>query len=333
MNHYPIKVSRFLQMAFSLALAVAMAIGSTGAGMAVEEGRPSSTAQSVCAFRAIGAHDPDPTVRNPDHLAEKLLGQAFWDHSGLTYYLREMKAGRRALGLPTLYWITARTLHVDALLKQAVQDGIRQVVILGAGYDSRAYRLHDAMPGVTFFEADFPATQEDKLRRLTHILGTLPAWVRYAPIDFNKQTLKDVLQKAGYRTDTKTFFIWEGVVMYLEEAAVANTLRYIAKNSAPGSQVFFDYMYKPVVDGDFRYPYSQSLAERVRSVGEPWTYGLEPYGAESLARKCGLVLVPDLGPKEFTRYYLMGSDGVQIGEPLQFLSLALAKVPARKKGP
>jgi len=183
------------------------------------------------------------------------------------------------------------------------------------------------MPLVTFFEVDFPATQEDKLRRLTQILGTPPSWVRYAPIDFNKQKLKDVLVSAGYDPKAKTFFIWEGVTYYLEESAVGSTLRFIAKNSAPGSRVFFDYMYQPVIAGDYRYPHSQYLAEKVRSAGEPWTYGIEPYGAKSLARKYGLTLISDLGPKEFSQKYLMGGDGIQIGEPLQFLSLALAKVP------
>lgn len=311
----------------SCLIGVVLALTMTSASLAMEEGRASFTAQAVCAFRAIGANDPDPKVRNPDHMAEKMLGQTYWRQSNLVYSLQQMKTGHRVSGLPTMHWVTARTLHVDHTLKQAVDDGARQVVILGAGYDSRAYRMRDTMPQVKFFEVDFPATQSDKLERLAQLLGSVPDWVGYAPIDFNKQALGEVLEIAGYQEKIKTFFVWEGVTYYLNAAAVENTLRFIAQNSAPGSRVFFDYMYQPVIEGDYRYPHSQRLADRVRSFGEPWTYGLKPYGVAPLVRQCGLSLLSDLGPKEFTQRYLLGSDGIKVGEPLQFLSLALAQVP------
>ena len=314
-----------------LIIGVIMALTMASASLAMEEGRASYTAQAVCAFRAIGAYNPDAKVRNPDHLAEKMLDAEFWNTSSLKFYFEEAKEGNAASSLPTLHWITARTLHIDQALKQAVKDGAQQVVILGAGFDSRAYRLRSALPEATFFEVDFPATLDAKLKQLREILGALPPWVRYAPIDFNKQTLGDVLKKAGYRTDLETFFIWEGVTMYLDEAAVKSTLGFIANNCAPGSHVFFDYMYQPVIEGDYRYPHSRRLAERVKFVGEPYTFGLQPYGAEAFLRQCGLSLISDLGPKEFTSAYLMGSDGKPIGEPLTFLNLVLAEVPRERK--
>ncbi len=130
-----------LRVVCAFVFGIAWVLSQAASGLAMEEGRPSFTAQAVCAFRAIGAQDPDPKVRNPDHMAERLLGRHYWDNSGLTPFLKRMKAGQRPITLPTLYWITARTHHVDRVLKQAVKDGARQVVILGAGYDSRAYRF------------------------------------------------------------------------------------------------------------------------------------------------------------------------------------------------
>ena len=95
---------RYLSILFLLVTALLLVLAESG--VAVEEGRPSFTAQAVCAFRAIGSHDPDPKVRNPDHLAEKMLGPEYWDHSGLAHDLREMKAGRRPVEMPVLHWIT-----------------------------------------------------------------------------------------------------------------------------------------------------------------------------------------------------------------------------------
>ncbi len=309
---------------------IIMALIMASASLAMEEGQVSYTARACAAFRAIGAHNPDPKIRNPDYLAEKMLGPEFWATSSLRYYYENVKNGWRINGPATLHYLTARTLHIDRALKQAVKDGAQQVVVLGAGFDSRAYRFRNTMPAVHFFEVDFPATLEAKLQQLTRILGEPPKWVRYAPIDFNKQQLEEVLQKAGFRRDVRTFFIWEGVTMYLDEDAVKGTLKFIARRSAPGSRVFFDYIYQPVIEGDYRYPGSRRIAERVRSVGEPYTYGIDPFGAEDLLRMCGLSLISDMGHKAFTKNYLIGSDGYPVGEPLTFLNFVLAQVPEQQ---
>jgi methyltransferase (TIGR00027 family) len=124
--------------------------------------KPSWTAENNAAYRAIAALDPDHAIRNPDYLAEKFVSSEFWGSSYLSPDFRASKKVIDSYGLAGYYTINARTKHMDTLLRKALEDGARQVVILGAGYDSRAYRFQDASPGVTFFEVDLPITQAEK---------------------------------------------------------------------------------------------------------------------------------------------------------------------------
>ena len=173
---------------------------------AVEPGKTSYTAEAVCAFRSIGALDPDPKTRNPDHMAGQFVSSAFtqsFPGLGLDYEDAKIAIDRMNSGV--FYYVNARTHHMDAMLAQALKDGARQVVIMGAGFDSRAYRFHNAYPNVRFFEIDLPATSADKQRRVEKLLGKRPEWVTFVPIDFNIQTLDEVLGKADFAMDQKTF--------------------------------------------------------------------------------------------------------------------------------
>lgn len=182
------------------------------AAHAVKPGAVSTTAEYVCYFRAIAAQRPDPKLRNPDGLADKLCppngqlprpyeaARKFIDYSGETY------AG--------YFYVNARTMYIDAALERAVEAGATQVVVLGAGFDSRAYRFHASHPRVRFFEVDLPAMVEEKKNRLIMVFGVVPDYVQYAPIDFDHERLEDVLPRLGYDSGRRTFFILEGVTMY-----------------------------------------------------------------------------------------------------------------------
>ena len=122
-------------------------------------------------------------------------------------------------------------------------------MILGAGYDSRAYRFDALKDPIRVFEVDHPATQQAKLEGVRKIFGSLPEHVRYVAIDFNQQTLEDCLAAHGYDPQAKTVFLWQGVTYYLEPAAVDSTLTFIARHAAPGSSVIFDYIDNALLTG------------------------------------------------------------------------------------
>jgi methyltransferase (TIGR00027 family) len=224
--------------------------------------------------------------------------------------------------------INVRTHYIDAALRRALADGATQVVVLGAGYDSRAYRFRDAFPKVQFFEVDLPATSEMKRKRLTEVFGAVPAHVRYAPIDFDKQKLEEVLPALGYDPKQKTFFILEGVTMYVVEAGNGATLEFIRNHSAPGSRVVYDYLLRPVVEGRYEgYWAADYLAFAVSRRGEPYVTGWTPPEAAAFVKKHGLAVIEDVGDKELLARHMLGSDGKPDGRLLNWQRIIEAKVP------
>ena len=216
------------------------------AAHAVRPGEVSTTAEAVCGFRALAAQHPDPKLRNPDDLAAKICR---WQSPLPRDYTSARPMIDQTETYATFFFVNARTHYIDAALKKAAADGVTQAVVLGAGFDTRAYRFRASLPQVRFFEVDLPATIEAKKARVTEALGGLPDYVRYAPIDFNTQKLEDVLLPLGYDPKQRTFFLLEGVVMYVVEAGNIATFDFIRANSAPGSVVIYDYVLQDVIRG------------------------------------------------------------------------------------
>jgi methyltransferase (TIGR00027 family) len=296
------------------------------AALAVRPGQPSGTAEVVCSFRGIAAQHPDPKLRNPDYLAEKLCsrpGQFSQDYAGSRLVI---DAG--GVTYAAYFMINARTHYIDAALRRAAADGATQVVILGAGYDSRAYRFRESFPQLRFFEVDLPKTGEVKRQRLVEVFGTVPDYVRYAPIDFDTQKLEDVLPPLGFDPRQRTFFILEGVSMYVVEEGNGATLDFIRRNSAPGSRVVFDYLLRPVIEGKYQGYYAADyLAFAVQRRGEPYVTGWLPAEAAAFVKKHGLAVVEDVGDKELGQRHMQGSDGKLDGRLLNWQRIIEAKVP------
>ncbi len=225
------------------------------------------------------------------------------------------------------YYVNARTHHMDSLMIKSLKAGFRQVVIRGAGFDSRAYRFHEAYPDVRFFEIDLPATSADKQHRVETLIGQKPDWFTFVPIDFNTQTLDEVLGKAGLVADQQTFYIWEGVTYFISQSGVDNTLDFIAEKSAPGSRIIFDYMLEDVVQGFDYSPYGARKAVNfVALMGEPYMFGITPKHLEPFINLHGLRLLSDMGPKDLTQRYLICSDGSVSGKIAGFFRIIHADV-------
>jgi methyltransferase (TIGR00027 family) len=298
------------------------------AAHAVRPGEVSRTAIAVCEYRAIAAQHPDPRLRNPDVLADKLC-----ERSGLlprVYAEARTVISNMGPTYASYFFVNARTLYIEAALRRAAAEGATQVVVLGAGFDSRAYRYHASHPQLKFFEVDLPWMVAEKQRRVAAALGAVPDYVRYAPIDFDRQTLEEVLPALGFDAAQKTFFILEGVTMYVNAAGNAATLRFVSRHAAPGSRVVYDYVLQRAVQGKFDGMYA--TAENVTSVaviGEPFVTGWTPRGAAAFAKKQGLTRIEDLGPAELTRRYLIGSDGKPDGRMPDGFRILLAQVPGK----
>jgi methyltransferase (TIGR00027 family) len=285
-------------------------------------GRVSTTAESVCVLRAVAAKHPDPKVRNPDYLAEKFVSAEVWRASPFR------DDPDRARPNPIYFWVNARTHHMDALLTEALFTGATQVVNLGAGFDSRAYRFRERFPQARFFELDLPAMIAAKRERVVKIFGAVPDRVVLVPTDFTTRPLDEVLRDAGYDRTQRTFFIWEGVTMYLPETANLSTLRFIRSGSASGSSAAYDYVLDATLrrDGGGLYG-AKTTAAYLASVGEPLVTGWSQHQAAAIAIREGLVVVSDLGPPELTERYLTGSDGQPDGMMVEFPRIIHVRVP------
>ena len=192
--------------------------------------------------------------------------------------------GARAAGI-------ARTQWIDDEVTRALETST-QLVLLGAGFDTRAYRL-PAAQRVNTFEVDQPETSLAKQATLRTVIGSLPNEVRFVTIDFNKQSVSDALHSAGFDERRPTCFVWEGVTNYLSPETVDGVLRQISK-SASGSILLFTYVDRKVLDHPDQFFGARKLLTRLRSYGEPWTFGLNPEEIEGYLAARRLRLVQDL---------------------------------------
>jgi methyltransferase (TIGR00027 family) len=273
----------------------------------------------VAAGRALGAREADPAMRNPDSLAEKLLGP---DELAL---IEEHPIGAALLKNPsdtpayeamgTAMMMLIRTKSIDEKLQQAIDNGVRQYVILGAGFDTRAYRFAELLKDARVFEVDSSATQRHKRGRAEQVLGPAPANLTYVTIDFNRDKLGETLLRAGYNPAEKTFFTWEGVTMYVAEEGVRETLRAVAQ-AAPGSTLVLDYTTQAVLDFMAKFP-EFGPAKFLAKWGEPWVFGMPDGHEREFFAEVGLEtreMSPIFGPESIKKY-LTRADGTILGAP------------------
>ena len=260
--------------------------------MCMQIGEPSRTARAAAFHRA--AHQVLEHGRIfADPLALRILGE---DADNIARVAERHPSGRRMR-----IFIAARTRFAEDALAAAFERGVRQLVVLGAGLDTYAYRgmLRDRLH---VFEVDHPATQAWKRQRLAEAAIPLPASLTFAPIDFERETLAEGLAAASFDPAQQTFFTWLGVVPYLTEEAVWPTLGFIA--SLPnGAHVTFDYGDPPAsLSPEMRASHDRRAA-RVAELGEPWINYFESDELRAKLLSLGFSEVEDLGPPQLASRY------------------------------
>ena len=196
----------------------------------------------------------------------------------------------------------ARTRFIDELLVNALKDGVQQVVILGAGYDTRAYRI-SGIEQSRVFEVDHPTTSNAKQLHLKRQLGSLPPHVRFLAVDLNEQSLVQAVGSTDFDATLKTFFIWEGVTNYLTTEAVDAGFRTI-REVAQESTIVFTYVDKAVIESDNRFEEAAKLKQVLAKAGESWTFGFNPTELNGYLAQRGYRLLDDIGSIELRSRYL-----------------------------
>jgi methyltransferase (TIGR00027 family) len=262
-------------------------------GHAVESGQPSRTALGAAAHRA--AHQVlERGAVFSDALALQILGDG---GDELVARICAPPSSRRLR-----LFIAVRSRFADDALSAALARGAEQVVVLGAGLDTLAYRR--TWPDhVRIYEVDHPATQEWKRRRLGETAIPVPAALTYAAVDFERDALGTGLERAGFDPRRATFLTWLGVVPYLTEPAIRQTLEWIARLPG-GGEVVFDYANPPAgAEPTQRAADHDDLAERVSGIGEPFRSWFASQTLHETLRKLGFGAIEDLGPEEIRQRY------------------------------
>ena len=275
--------------------------------------RASRTAHFVALGRALAdaglSHVPgfsDPTARV--FLTEK--GKRSFEKTE-----RAFREGKRGLAPDAARvmadLIALRTTAIDTAVRNAIAAGATQLIILGAGYDGRAWRLNE-LAGVKVFEVDHPATQGEKRARVAELppaIGT----VSFVSIDFERESLGSVLERAGHDRSSPTCWIWEGVVMYLTRDAMRSTLADVSARSAPGSTLIVNY-----------HTAHRRLFMRLmfRLIGEPQISAWTPNEMASDLHSAGFVVREDSGMADWNVRFAQARGNVERGA---YMRIAIAQ--------
>jgi methyltransferase (TIGR00027 family) len=273
----------------------------------VHSGIPSRTALRVAILRAAHQLLDEPIVFE-DPMALPILGKE------LSQSVQEdpfqfndlMQRGLRAAAI-------VRARVAEDGLGQAVESGVLQYVVLGAGLDTFAYRNPYRARGLRVFEVDHPSTQLWKKKLLDEAGIPLPAELNFAAADFEKTTLQDSLVEAGFRMDQPACFSWLGVSHYLTEQAIFNSLQFVGA-LPPGTSIAFDFRVLPELLNPIDRVFTEFLAQHFASMGESWQSAFEPAALQTALLKMGFESATEITSAELnSRYLSRRKDGLRVG--------------------
>jgi methyltransferase (TIGR00027 family) len=284
----------------------------------------SQTALATALMRSLHARvDPQPLIHDPwgDHLVPEFVVEAIRQRvlaASTVAAAEASSADARSFvdqylrANPAYASVIVRSRYTEDALHAAVARGVRQYVVIGAGFDSYALRRPPGSRDVAVYEIDHPATQGLKRQRLGECGVAVPASVHFLAADLSRESLGLVLSRSPFRSGEPAFFSWLGVTMYLTREANLASLRAIAESGAPGSQLIFTYLDEAVFR-EGRVPATfHELQRAVSAVGEPFVSGFAPSSLADDLRAVGFELEEDLEDAELVaRYDRTGANGLR----------------------
>lgn len=211
--------------------------------------------------------------------------------------------------------IVSRVKYFDDFVEKSVNDGLEQLIILGAGFDTRAYRI-EGLEEIKIFEVDHPQTQQYKVEKIEEIFQSTPENVIYVPIDFKSEKIGDKLLNKGYNSSLKTLFLMEGFIYYIYPEAVAEILSFIVKNSGKGSAVIFDYLLDSGVDE----------GNKQRPDADIFKFGIKKGGLEEFLSHFGFSKIEGNTTEDLKKLYYRGKNENRFPPTEKILHFAMGTV-------
>jgi methyltransferase (TIGR00027 family) len=288
--------------------------------------KPSGSALIAALRRTLANQEFHNNRFGPDYLAESFLPphfRFFLSFKNVRTNTKEKLDGF----LPGLTeYIIARTAYFDSLFAAALNDSTPQIVILGAGYDSRVYRFARLIHGTKIFELDIAPTQDRKKKCLKKAKIEIPQQVAFVPIDFNQESLKNVLEKAGWQTNQKTLFLWEGVSYYLDPASVDAILVFFSHSAHQDSTLAFDYGISITEANIADYYGAKEFIKTMKEqqANEEVLFSIDEGKTESFLEQRNLKMVEHIDKEAIERTFLTDDNGLLIGQITGHLRFVLA---------
>ena len=280
------------------------------------EKRHSKTAIFAALYRAVANKEFKNERLGPDHIAVQFLPFPF------KLFVRFKKIRTKITDkdkkiTPGVYeYMIARTAFFDNAFADALNNYVSQIVLLGAGYDTRAYRFANLNNTTNIFELDISTTQNRKKKCLRKAGINLPEHVKLVPIDFNRESLIRVLADAGYKNNEETLFIWEGVSYYLEPESVETTLEFVNNSSHNTSVIAFDYAISISEEKIKQYYGAKEFIQtwKKHRSDESFRFTIDESQMVSYLKQRGLKIISHLNPHEIEKTFLLNAKGLTIGQ-------------------
>jgi len=245
----------------------------------------SRTAEWMCMSRAASSTEKNACYRCDDYIARSLV-PVFFNIPFVVKLFIKLFAAKGAYE-----YVIARTKYIDSVVKECLSDGFSQIAIFGAGFDTRALRFQSNAQKARIYELDAPATQEAKIGQYKKRHLEIPYNLVFVPVDFERESPLIKLEQSGFKRNSKTLFLLEGLLMYLQPEAVDQTFQMICELAGAGSQVVFDCIYMSVLRRENLYYGEQGFLDKVTSQGEKWNFGIEKGGLENFVEAHGCRLL------------------------------------------
>ncbi|MBN2516780.1 MAG: SAM-dependent methyltransferase [Deltaproteobacteria bacterium] len=271
----------------------------------------SRTAAWTCVSRAASSLESDSHYRSDDHIALLLVPTSL---KLLLHIPLIRRFFSQVIAPKGVYEYTiARTRYIDSIFKQILVEGFDQILIFGAGFDTRALRFRTETGAARIFELDVPITQKAKLGQYEKRGLSIPANVRFISIDFDKESLSEKLEEAWFSKDRRSLFVLEGLLMYLKPESVDGTFKVIERFAGEGSEVVFDYVRASVLRGAGSYYGQREIVKSVSKAGERWYFGIEEGELGQFLKKYGLRVCEHKDAQELERMYFTDVSGENVG--------------------
>jgi methyltransferase (TIGR00027 family) len=276
------------------------------------ETHTSRTAEFTCMSRAASYRETRECYKGTDDIAYALVPGFI---KLLLKFPRFCHVYHTYLAPKGIYeYVIARTKYIDSLFMDALKQGFEQIVIFGAGFDSRGQRFNHLNKKTKIFELDAPITQGNKLKAFKDKRIMIPENLIYVPINFNKDSLADKLAEAGFVENRLSLFLLEGVTMYLSDDAVDRTFTFIRDVAGKGSWVVFDYIYAGVLRQENKYYGEKDIFKTVAKAGETWSFALEEGEIDKFLHKYDFTLKNHSNAQALEEHYFKSQEGNIVGK-------------------